>query len=162
VSGASDLHMAHGKLIFVMPASRSDAFEAFFNHTIRRKWDTLLHVSYVEGGGTHPRVGVITSNEGGGWKAALSMRTRFLTYDPPQQASAVLVEPTGPFAQWGASMRFRDRVDGRSEMTYPFTIHLRPRWLGRILDPIAGLLFTWETRRRFKAMASYLELREHN
>ena len=149
--------MAHARLTFVMPAPSSDAFEAFFNHTVRRKWDTLLSVNYVEGGGTHPRVGAITANEGRGWKAALSMRTRFLTYDPPQQASAVLVEPTGPFAQWGASMRFRDRTDGGSDMTYTFTIHLRPRWLGWILDPIAGLLFTWETRRRFRSMARYLE-----
>ena len=37
-----------------------------------------------------------------------------------------------------------------------FTLHLRPRWLGLLLDPLAGLLFAWETRRRFGAMARYL------
>lgn len=148
--------MAHAKLIFPMPASSADAFEAFFNHTIRSRWDTLLDVNYVEGGGTHPYVGAITTNEGRGWKTMLAMRTRFLTYDPPRQASAVLVAPSGPFATWGASLRFSDRPDGTSLMTYTFTIHLRPRWLGRLLDPIAGLLFQWETRRRFTAMARYL------
>lgn len=148
--------MAHAKLEFVMPASSADAFEAFFNHTVRRRWDTLLDVNYVEGGGTHPYVGAVTTNEGRGWKTALSMRTRFLTYDAPRQASAVLVEPTGPFAMWGASLRFVDRGDGTSLMTYTLTIHLRPRWLGKVLDPVAGVLFQWETRRRFAAMARYL------
>jgi hypothetical protein len=85
------------------------------------------------------------------------MRTRFLTYDPPHQASAVLIEPTGVFAQWGASMRFENRDDGGSDMTYTFTLHLRPRWLGKLLDPVAGILFAWESRRRFGAMARYLK-----
>jgi hypothetical protein len=148
--------MAHRKLVFELPASSVEAFEAFFNHTVRSKWDTLLDVNYVEGGGDHPYVGAITTNEGRGWKAALAMRTRFLTYDPPRHASAVLVRAMGPFAAWGASMRFADADGYRCVMTYTFTIHLRPRWLGKILDPVAGALFTWETRRRFAAMARYL------
>jgi hypothetical protein len=151
--------MAHAKLSFEFPASSADAFEAFFNHSIRLTWDTLLDVNYVEGGGTHPYVGAITTNEGRGWKTALAMRTRFLTYDPPRHASAVLVEPMGPFAVWGASMRFVDTAADRCTMTYTFTLHLRPRWLGKLLGPVAGLLFRWETRRRFAAMARYLEQR---
>ena len=84
------------------------------------------------------------------------MRTRFLTYDPPRQASAELVEPTGPFALWAASMRFLDREDQTCDLIYTYVIKLRPRWFGALLDPFAKLLFAWETRRRFKAMAQYL------
>lgn len=40
--------MAHGRLVFVMPACSADAFEAFFNHSVRLRWDTLLSVNYVE------------------------------------------------------------------------------------------------------------------
>ena len=148
--------MAHGKLVFDLPAGGTEAFEAFFNHGIRLTWDTLLDVNYVEGGGTHPYVGAITMNQGRGWKTALSMRTRFLTYDPPHHASAVLVEPMGPFAQWGASMRFVDEGERRCTMTYTFTVHLRPPWVGKLLDPLAGMLFRRETRRRFAAMAQHL------
>ncbi|HYC47303.1 MAG TPA: SRPBCC family protein [Burkholderiales bacterium] len=151
--------MAHRTLRFVMPAPSAAAFEAFFNHSERLRWDTLLDVSYVEAGGTHPSVGVITSNEGRGWKRALSMRTRFLTYKPPHQASAVLVAPMGPFASWGASMRFADRSDGQCELVYTFTLHMRPAWLRWLLDPIAGFLFARETRQRFHAMAAFLRAR---
>lgn len=148
--------MAHGRLVFRMPASSADAFEAFFNHSVRTRWDTLLKVNYVEGGGTHPYVGAVSANLGRGWKTWLSMRTRFLTYDPPRLASAEMVEPTGPFALWAASMRFRDLSAGECELIYTFSIKLRPRWAGAFLDPVAGLLFARETRRRFAAMRSYL------
>jgi hypothetical protein len=59
--------MARGRLIFVMPAPSAEAFEAFFNHSVRLQWDTLLKVDY---------------------------------------ASAEMLEPSGPFALWAASMRF--------------------------------------------------------
>lgn len=139
-----------------MPASSADAFEVFFNHDIRLRWDTLLRVTYVEGGGSHPHVGAISTNRGRGWKSGFTMRTKFLTYDPPRQASAVMVEPTGPFALWAAAMRFNDRSDGGCDLVYTYSIRLRPRWLGRLFDPLAGLLFERETRARFVAMARYL------
>jgi hypothetical protein len=149
--------VARGRLTFVMPAPSAEAFEVFFNHEVRLRWDTLLLVNYVEGGGTHPYAGAVSTNLGCGSKKWLSMRTRFLTYDPPRQASAEMLEPSGPFALWAASMRFRDRGDGGCDLTYTYAIKLRPPWIGALLDPLAGLLFARETRRRFQAMARYLQ-----
>lgn len=148
--------MARGRLTFEMPAPSVRAFEAFFNHSVRLEWDTLLKVNYVEGGGTHPYVGAISTNLGRGWKTGLAMRTRFLIYDPPRQASAEMIAPTGPFALWAASMRFFDRGHDGCDLIYTYAIKLRPRWLGVLVDPIASQLFAWETRRRFRAMARYL------
>lgn len=153
--------MAHGKLIFVMPANSAAAFEAFFNHSVRLKWDTLLSATHVEGGGTHPYVGAISANEGRGWKLGLSMRTRFIAYEPPRHAAAELIEPTGLFSLWAASLRFRDREDGGCDLVYTYSIKLRPKWLGPLLDPIAGALFAWETRRRFNAMSRFLRKQHH-
>jgi hypothetical protein len=67
-----------------------------------------------------------------------------------------MVEPSGPFALWAASLRFKDRDDGESDLIYTYSIKLRPRWIGGLFDPVAGMLFAWETRRRFAAMADYL------
>lgn len=148
--------MAQRKLTLIMPAPSAAVFEAFHNHHVRLEWDTLLKVAYIEGGGTHPFPGAITTNRGRGWKSLLTMRTRFLKYDPPRITVAELVQPTGLFAEWAASMRHSDRSDGSSELIYSFSIRLRPRWLGALLDPVAALVFAWETRRRFRAMALYL------
>ena len=148
--------MPHGKLHFPMPAPSARAFEAFFNHRVRLEWDTLLRVNYVEGGGDHAYAGAITVNRGSGWKGGFEMRTRFLTYDPPHMAAAELLAPTGLFALWAATMRFRDTREGGSEMTYTYTLRMRPRALAWLLDPLANALFARETRRRFAAMAEYL------
>src|SRR4051812_28072669 len=99
--------MAHGKYSCLMPSSSDAAFEVFFNHAVRLKWDTLGNVSYVEGAGSHLYVGAIPSNLGSGWKTLPSMRTRYLPYHPPRRASAVLAEPTGIFSKWGASINFK-------------------------------------------------------
>ena len=148
--------MARGRLSFVMPARRAEAFEAFFNHSIRLEWDTLLKVNYVEGGATHPYAGAVSTNLGRGWKTGMSMRTRFLLYDPPRQASAEMIDATGPFSLWAASMRFFDRADGQCDLVYTYAIKMRPRWASALLDPLGSVLFAWETRRRFAAMARYL------
>ena len=153
--------MARGRLTFVMPAPSVEAFEAFFDHSLRLQWDTLLKVTYVEGGGTHPYVGAISTNVGRGWKAGLTLRTRFLVYDPPRQASAEMMEPSGPFSLWAASMRFFDRHDGGCDLVYTYALRLRPRSLGGLVDPAASALFAWETRRRFAAMAQYLRHKRH-
>ena len=149
--------MAQRRLTLIMPAQAAAAFEAFHNHQLRLRWDTLLSVAQVEGGGSHPYVSAITRNVGRGWKRLLGMRTRFVTYDPPHVAVAVLVAPSGPFALWAASMRHEDRGDGTSTLVYVFNLKLRPRWIGRLMDPLAARVFKWETRRRFGAMARYLQ-----
>ena len=147
---------SHGRLGFVMPATSAEAFEVFFNHEIRLRWDTLLRATHVEGGGTHPYAGAISTNRGRGWKTGMTMRTRFLVYDPPRQASAEMVEPTGLFERWAASMRFLDRGDGSCNLIYTYAIQLRPTWLEALFGRAGGMLYAWETRRRFRAMAAYL------
>lgn len=90
----------------------------------------LLSRAEIEGGGCHPYIGAISYNQGRGWKRYLSMRTRFVNYRTSELASAVLVEPSGPFKWWAATMRHRDLSGGTSELVYSFTLQLRPAVLG--------------------------------
>lgn len=154
--------MAQRRITLIMPSSAADAFEAFHNHAVRKQWDTLLSHASVEGGGSHPYIGAISVNEGRGWKRLFAMRTRFVNYRPAQVAAAVLVEPSGCFHGWAASMRHRDIDATSSELIYTFSVQLRPLWLGRILDPLVNRIFEWETRNRFAAMAAYLRSRSEN
>ncbi|MEO6678879.1 MAG: hypothetical protein ABIO21_16055 [Pseudomonas sp.] len=151
--------MTQHRINLIMPASAADTFEAFHNHTVRMQWDTLLSRAGVEGGGIRPYIGAITFNEGRGWKRYFSMRTRFVNFQPGQVAAALLVEPEGVFAWWAASMRHRDLGDNTSELIYTFSVRLRPRWLGWMLDPLVNRIFEHETRQRFAAMAEYLRAR---
>jgi hypothetical protein len=58
----------------IMPASSAAAFEAFYNHEVRLEWDTLLRLTYVEGGGTHPYKGAVTVAPGGNHDTKTSNR----------------------------------------------------------------------------------------
>ena len=148
--------MANMRIVMMMPAPASAAFEAFHHHSIRLRWDTLLGEAYVEGGSDHPYAGAVTFNRGRGWKSSMCMRTKFVAYDPPHRAAAAMVEPTGLFEQWAASMEHRDVGDGTSELRYSFNLRLRRRWLLAPFDWIAVRVFAWQTRKRFDAMAAYL------
>ncbi len=110
----------------------------------------------METGDSHPSIDAVSFNRGKGWKRLLAMRTRFVNYQPGKVAAAMLVAPTGLFESWAASMRHRDIEAGRSELIYSFSLTLRPRWLGVLLDPLANRLFAWEARRRFAALAVFL------
>lgn len=149
--------MTQRRIVLTLSSSAADAFEAFHNHAVRMQWDTLLSHAAVEGGGTHPYIGAISINQGRGWKRLFAMRTRFVNYLPAKVAAAVLVEPAGCFHWWAASMRHRDIDEVSSELIYTFNVQLRPRWLGRILDPWVNRVFEWETRKRFAAMNAYLQ-----
>ncbi|WP_442969574.1 hypothetical protein [Pseudomonas sp. USHLN015] len=148
--------MSDNRFILVMPASADATFEAFHNHRVRLQWNTLLAVAHMETGDSHPSIGAVSFNRGKGWKRLLAMRTRFVNYQPGKVAAAMLVEPTGLFESWAASMRHRDIEEGRSELIYSFSLTLRPPWLGVLLNPLANRLFAWEARRRFAALAVFL------
>lgn len=148
--------MKKRRIVLTMPCCATDAFEAFHDHRLRRQWDTLLSHASVEGGSSHPFIGAISVNEGRGWKRLFTMRTRFVNYRPGQVAAAVLVHPMGCFQWWAASLQHRDLDGTSSELIYTFTLRLRPKWLGYLLDPAVNRLFERQTRNRFKAMAAYL------
>ena len=57
-----------GRIVLTMPATGEATFEAFHNHQVRLKWDTLLSRAEIEGGGCHPYIGAISYNQGRGWK----------------------------------------------------------------------------------------------
>ncbi|WP_147172477.1 hypothetical protein [Pseudomonas sp. SJZ079] len=148
--------MARRRIQLTMPGSAAQTFEAFHNHDVRQRWDTLLKHAALEGGHSHPFIGAISHNPGRGLLRWLSMRTRFVNYIPDSLAAAVIVEPSGPFEWWAASMHHRDIDESRSELVYIFNLRLRPRWFGQFFNGLAAWLFERATRRRLNAMANYL------
>lgn len=154
--------MSRQKITLVMPAPAAATFEAFHNHNVRLEWDTLLSIANVESGDSHPYIGAVTFNQGRGWMNLLSMRTRFVNYQPGKVAAAVLVEPAGVFQEWSASMRHRDLNEGTSELIYTFNLKLRPHWFGRFVDEWANRLFARATRKRLLALADYLRENSQN
>lgn len=150
--------MAHRRFEFEMPAPASVVFDAFHYHQWRRRWDSLVRDTRVEGGAPCPSAGAVTENEGEGGLRLLSMRTRFVSYDRPHLAAASMVGRAFPFSRWAASMRHKPLGQQSSLLIYTYTFETWPAWLRWLFEPPVRFVFEYQTRRRFLRLRDFLAL----
>lgn len=148
--------MVHERFEFPMPASAEVVFDAFHYHRWRQRWDSLVHATHVLGGSPSPFVGAETANAGGGLLRPLSMRTRFISYQPGKVAAATMLDRSFPFASWAASMRHRPGGNAGSIMVYTYRFETTPAPLRFLMEPVTKLVFDWQTRKRFSRMERFL------
>ncbi|WP_241464098.1 SRPBCC family protein [Rhodoferax saidenbachensis] len=141
---------------FTMPASADIVFDAFHFHHWRHRWDSLVSATQVLGGAPCPYVGAVTENSGGGWMRALSMQTRFVSFDRPYLAAASMVGTSFPFSRWAASMRHKDQDARNSVLIYTYTFEVGPRWTTWLLGPVVNTVFEHQTRKRFARLQTFL------
>src|SRR5690349_20385061 len=121
---------AHRRFEFTMPAPPAVVFDAFHYDHWRRRWDSLVRRTRVNGGAPCPFVGATTDNAGKGVLRLFALHTRFVTFDdPPRVAAASLVEPCFPFTRWAASMRHRAAGRDESILIYTYTFETGPKIL---------------------------------
>lgn len=149
--------MAHQRIEFPMPASEAIVFDAFHHHW-RRRWDSLVSATHVLGGAPCPFVGAVTENAGAGALRGLSMRTQFVSYEPPRVAAATMLGRSFPFTRWAASMRHRATAPNQSLLIYTYSFEVGPTALRWVLEPVVKGIFDWQTRRRFARLRDFLAL----
>lgn len=148
--------MAHQRIEFPMPCCESIVFDAFHHHQWRMRWDSLVSVTHVVGGAPCPFIGAVTENTGAGSLKGLSMRTQFVSYDPPRVAAATMLGRSFPFTRWAASMRHRATGPNTSLLVYTYSFEVGPPLLSWLLEPIVKWVFDRQTRRRFERLQGFL------
>ena len=148
--------MAHRRLEFAMPASEAVVFDAFHYHHWRSRWDSLVSASHVLGDAPCPFVGAVTENAGAGALRGLSMRTEFVSYDRPRVAAAAMLGRSFPFTRWAASMQHRRSGPQQSLLIYTYSFDVGPTALRWLLGPVVGVMFDWQTHRRFARLRDFL------
>lgn len=148
--------MAHRRFEFAMPASEGVVFDAFHYHCWRLRWDSLVRATRVQGDAPCPFVGAVTDSAGAGALRQLSMKTRFVSFERPRVAAAMMIGRSFPFRRWAASMQHRPDGAGRSLLIYTYTFEVGPRVVRWLLEPPVALVFDWQTRRRFARLRSFL------
>jgi hypothetical protein len=149
--------MAHRRFEFAMPAREDVVFDAFHYHHWRTQWDSLVRGSRVEGGAACPFVGAVTENPGAGMLRALSMRTRFVTYQPGRLAAAAMLGRSFPFERWAASMQHRGDGSQGSRLIYTYTFETGPAAIRWLIEPLVAWVFNWQTHRRFARLRRFLQ-----
>lgn len=151
--------MAHRRFEFEMPATEGVVFDAFHYHCWRLRWDSLVRATTVQGDTPCPFVGAVTDSAGGGALRKLSMTTRFVSFERPRLAAAVMIGRSFPFRRWAASMQHRPDGAGRSRLIYTYTFAAGPQAMRWLLEPPVALVFNWQTRRRFARLRLFLSER---
>lgn len=149
----------HRRFEFEMAAPELVVFDAFHYHHWRHQWDTLVRDTRVEGGAPCPSVGAVTSNLGRGPLRALSMRTRFVSYEPGRVAAAAMAGQSFPFTRWAACMQHKPAAPGRSIMIYTYTFDVGPSWLRWLMEPAVQWTFDRQTRKRFAQLQQFVHRR---
>lgn len=153
--------MAHGSVSAIIPASSRAVFDLLHDYDRRLEWDTLLRAAYLEGGHTQAGKGVTSVCVGRRSLGNLTFKTIYVTFEPPTRAAVKLVNTPPWFASWAATIQHEDLAAGESRLTYTFHFTVKPRLLRPLLDPLMERIFTWETRRRLRALRAYFARQAH-
>jgi hypothetical protein len=86
----------------------------------------------------------------------IALRTIYVTFERPTLAAVKMVNAPAFFETWAASIRHEDLPMCESRITYRFHFRAKPRLLRFILEPMMKAVFIWETRKRLRALHSYL------
>jgi len=148
--------MRHGSVTEEMPASSAQVFDLLHDYDQRLRWDTLLSAAYLADGHTRAELGATSVCVGQRGLGRIALKTVYVAFDRPRIAAVKMVNSPPFFGSWAASIRHDDIDTHSSRLTYTWTFSARPRWLAWLLEPVMGLIFHWETRKRLKALSGYL------
>ena len=149
--------MAHGKVSELMPAPSTVVFDLLHDYRRRLEWDTLLRAAYLEGAHSVAGKGVTSVCVGRRALGGIALRTIYVTFERPTLAAVKMVNAPAFFETWAASIHHEDVSARESRMTYRFHFRAKPRLLGFMLEPLMKAVFVWETRKRLRALRSYLK-----
>lgn len=148
--------MAHGEISELLPAPSSVVFDVLHDYERRLRWDTLLQAAYLEPGHAAAGKGLTSVCVGRRALGGIALKTIYITFQRPTLAAVKMVNTPIFFGAWAASIHHEDISERESRITYKFHFTAKPKILRFILEPVMKAVFVWETRKRLKALRSYL------
>jgi hypothetical protein len=148
--------MAHGEISELLPAPSTVVFDVLHDYRRRLEWDTLLRAAYLEGDHACAGKGVTSVCVGRRSLGGIALRTIYVTFQRPTLAAVKMVNAPAFFGEWAASIHHEDLSAHESRITYKFHFSAKPRLLRFVLEPLMEIIFVWETRKRLRALRTYL------
>ena len=148
--------MPHGTVSEIIPASSAEVFALVHDYGRRLEWDTLLSAAYLADGHTVARQGAVSTCVGRRSLGSLALTTEYVSFDAPRLAAGKMIRGPWIFERWAASLKHEDLPNGESRITYAWQFTARPRLLRWLCEPLLNVIFHWETRKRLRALKSFL------
>jgi hypothetical protein len=147
----------HGVVREVIPAPAAVVFRVLHDYDLRLEWDTLLQRAYLTDGHRKAALGATCICKARSYLGGIGLKSKYISFRPPEVAAVRMINRATFFESCAASIRHRDLSPTSSSLEYTYHFDARPRWLRWLLHPVMRTIFTWETRRRLRALRRYLE-----
>ena len=140
------------------PAER--VFELLHDYGRRLEWDTLLREAYLEPEFSQAARGAISVCRGKRILGGFAVRTVYVSFEKGKVAAVKMLNRPPFFDSFAASIRHLKIDDNRSEVIYKVNFSAKPKWLRPILNPLMRAVFTWETRKRLRALKNFFQSKQ--
>jgi hypothetical protein len=147
--------MPHGCVSEIIPANSEDVFRLLHDYNRRLEWDTLLKHARLCEDWTIAQLHATSICTGRWYLGGLSLRTEYVSFDPPNVAAVKMLNRPPFFDAFAATIRHRDLSDGSSSIEYKYNFIARPTCLRWVLHPVMDAIFRWETRKRLQALRKF-------
>jgi hypothetical protein len=144
--------VAHGRVTETIPAPARQVFDLVHDYPRRLEWDTLLSAAYLDDGYTEAAKGATSVCVGKWYLGGIALKTVYVVFDRPGVAAVKMVNRPPFFDSWAASLRHEDTGQDSSRITYAFHFTTKPEVLRFVLDPLMGVVFEFEVKRRLRAL----------
>ena len=149
--------MPHGTVCEVIPAPSAEVFRLLHNYDRRLEWDTLLQAAYLTEGYRDAQLGAVSVCKGRTHLGGLELKTKYLSFRPPEVAAVKMVNRPPLFDTFAATIRHKDLSDSSSSVEYKYNFTARPKWLRFILHPLMNAMLAFETKKRLRALKHFFE-----
>ena len=130
-------------------------FDLLHDYDRRLDWHTLLGEARLLDGAEAAGRGVRSRCVGTWRNAKQPLETEYVQFRRGKLAAVRLTNRPLLFSKFAASIRHDPLDEGRSRVTYIYSIETRPRWLRPLLERWIGRAMKKETQRRLNALRDY-------
>jgi hypothetical protein len=135
-------------------APAADLFALTQDHGRRLSWDPFLRSAELLDGAAAAGVGVRA------WcvaRSGLGMETVYVSFTPPRVAAVRMTRGPWVIRSFAGSWRFEEVDEGRTRVTFCYSLEARPWCLSWLLTPALAWAFRRDTRRRLAALKAAAE-----
>ncbi len=137
-------------------------FDLIHDYERRLTWDPFLKKACLLDGAERAGRGVKALCVAKSRLGGVGMETVYVSCNRPTVAAVKMTQGPWFLAGFGASLRQDAIAEGRTKVTYAFTLRARPSWARPLLEPLLAWVFARETRQRLKALKQFLEAGRSN
>lgn len=125
------------------------------DYTQRLEWDVFLSDAYL----IHRTVPGVGAEAFCRARSGATMVSRYISWCPPQVAAVEMVDGPKVLARFSGSWNFRESATGSTRVKFVYSFRTRPRWLRWLVEPLVGIIYLAQTRRRLDAFKRWAEAR---